>query len=191
MIIDRWPVIIFTNYRSGSTEFGHQLAAQNKVEYFPEPFGKKNINGYDVELLDKFLESYNCGNKFILKFMPDQLPGMPEYRALYKGDCFKIKLTRKSEFDQIVSFYVALKTGRWGQTEQIDQYSVEIDKTIIRHSIDIIRSNNNFLKFSSVKFDQELEYENLEFTPTKHNYKTTPPSNIDDIRLAVREQYKI
>jgi hypothetical protein len=187
--IDRWPAIIFTNYRSGSTEFGYQLANKYQVDYFPEPSGRKNLNGYDVDLLDSFLKSYNSG-KFILKFMPDQLKGMPEYQALYNSDCFKIKLTRKSEFNQIVSFYIAVKTGNWGQTNQIDQYSVDIDKTIIKHSIDIIVSNNNILKYSSVKFDQELEYENLDFEASKHNYKTTPPSNIDDIRIAVQEQYK-
>jgi hypothetical protein len=187
--IDRWPAIIFTNYRSGSTEFGYQLAKKYQVEYFSEPFGKKNLNGYDIDLLDSFLQSYN-GNKFILKFMPDQLKGMPEYQALYKSDCFKIKLTRKSEFDQIVSFYIAVKTGNWEQTAQVDQYSVDIDKSIIKQSIDIIVSNNNILKFTSAKFDQELEYENLTFERSEHNYKTTLPLNIDDIRLAVQEQYK-
>jgi hypothetical protein len=188
--IDRWPAIIFTNYRSGSTEFGYQLAKKYDVAYFSEPSGKKNLNGYDVDLLDSFLHSYNNGNKFILKFMPDQLKGMPEYQSLYKGDCFKIKLTRKSEFDQIVSFYIAVKTNSWSQTKEITDYTVDIDPITIKHSIDIIVSNNNILKFSSIKFDQELEYENLKFEPSKHNYKTTPPLNIDDIRSAIQQQYK-
>jgi hypothetical protein len=48
---------------------------------------------------------------------------------------------------------------------------------------DIIQHNNMLLKNLDIKFDLDLQYENLNFDnlPQQANYKTTPPINIDEI----------
>lgn len=187
--IDRWPALIYTNYRSGSTELGIQLAKNHGVKFYSEPYGRKNAEGYDVEKLADFIRSYYTEEKYIVKFMPDQLRGMKEYQQLFKGNCFKIRLQRSSELDQIVSFYIAMQTLNWRQVNPQDTYTVPIDDLVIKNSIGIVIGNNNMLKYSSVKFDLDLDYEEIKTLYPDSSTKTTQPENIEEIREAVNNHY--
>lgn len=196
--IFKWPVIILASPRTGSTALGFQIQEQYKslnVKYFSEPITVTGTNCFkfqDADEIKEFKETfYGKNSHYVVKFMPWQMMGVPEYQSLYKSDCFKIKLTRESELDQIISFYIGNMAGNSVQKEKtIPQYTIDINPNFIRRSISAIQDSNNFLKYSTQTFDIELTYESLNLADQTVAYKTTPPINIEEIQTAIKKIYE-
>lgn len=184
--ITRWPVVVYTNYRSGSSIFSKDLAHKHNVPLFVEPIRS------DARLKN-FLYQYHSGiDKFVLKIMPDQVKELKETEEILNSNCFRIKLTRRNIIDQITSYYIASITDKWGQTEEtIDSYNVKIDLNVLRKVIDVIKFNNQMLDESNLNFDHVVYYEDLNFSDiTNWFYKTTSPNNIDIIKKIVTRIYE-
>ena len=184
--ITRWPVLLYANYRTGSNVLGSELAIKYKAKWYPEPI--RNAERYK-----NFIEHYHSDDtRYIVKFMPDQTNQIVETAELFNSDCFKIKLTRKNEFDQIVSHYIASMRDQWVQSSpSVSNYSVDLDYTVLENVIQVIQSNNRLLDEEDNKFDVSLCYEDLNFTDNSTLlHKITPPDNIELLRKIIRRYYE-
>lgn len=183
--ISRWPVVIYANYRSGSNVLGKSLAAEYNAKWYPEPIR-------DTTRYTSFLNHYYSEDKkYIVKFMPDQKDQIKETKDIFNSDCFKIRLIRKDEFEQIVSYYIASCRDQWVQnTPTVGEYSLGIDYKILEFVIETIKNNNKKLYEDQTVFDHTLFYEDLDFeNNASHIFKTTPPKNIDSLRSIIKRIY--
>ncbi len=181
----KWPIVILTNYRTGSNTLGYALEEQYSAKYFEEP------SQDSTRLIDfkQFYYSRSADKKYIIKFMIDQLDDLDIYRELLGTDCHKIRLTRTNELEQCVSYYVATKRQLWKQEiPQLDQpYTIDEELRTMTWTTHAIIENNKALRQIDLKFDEELVYEELDLLTGPRFFKTTPPKNIEEIRTAVQQ----
>lgn len=183
--ITRWPVVIYANYRSGSNVLGKSLAAEHGAKWHPEPIK-------DITRCTSFLNQYHSNDRrYIVKFMPDQKDKIKETKDILNSDCFKIRLIRKDEFEQIVSYYIASCRDQWVQdTSTVEEYTMGIDYNMLDFVIDTIKKNNKKLHEDQTIFDYTLFYEDLSFEDNSSRiFKTTPPKNIDSLRSIIKRIY--
>jgi hypothetical protein len=176
--ITKWPIVIYSNYRTGSTALGFWLAQQNNCKYFNEPFYRK-------EVLEEFMKQYHSGDKkYIIKFMGDHVFEDSLYKDLLEMDAFKIRLYRENKVEQIASYYVSAVTKRWRTTieDTIEDYDLPLDIPMLKESIRRITYNDYLLDTSTVKFDLSCNYESLGFLDDIHLTLTKQPSNIKTIQ---------
>jgi hypothetical protein len=168
----RFPIILYANYRTGSSALCTKLANQFNLVEFTEPH-------YEPEILQALINMSH--NNYIVKFMPDQ--PVPIYKQLLNSDAYIIKLYREDKVEQITSFYIAMTTQRWHMdTDLLDEYSVPIDPAVIQQSINIIQSNDKLL--DKCNADIAMTYEQLGYI--EYGIKTQQPINYNDIKEAVR-----
>ena len=176
--ITKWPMVILTNYRTGSSAFGVSLRPRRGFNFFGEP-------AQDPVKLEKFINFYHSGNsEFILKIMIDQLDDCNLYRSILDSDCHKIRLMRKNEIEQSLSYYIARTRGVWQQyiKDSIHSpYTVPIDINNMNWAADIITTNNKKLRESTIEFDQEYVYENLSIPDSSNFCKIMPPANTNEL----------
>jgi len=196
--ITKWPAIIVANYRTGSTVYATHLANLNNVPCYLEPWhpARKrdenwgpHVNGIKQNFYDHY---HSNDNRYILKFMPDQINKLTPYDRLLNSNCFKIKLYREDEIDSIVSNYVGTMRKKWWTTsnEFPKKYTLEIDDNFILISISIITQNNFWLHSLDIEYDETITYESLGTISASKFIKTHMPDNIADIRNRVIEIYK-
>ena len=195
--INKWPVIIVANYRTGSTVYATHLGKQYNVPYYLEPWHPKrrrdNNWGPHVNGIKKnFHNHYHSNdNRYILKFMPDQINKLTPYGKLLKSNCYKIKLYRESDIDSVVSNYVGSMKKKWwtSSDESVQKYTLDIDDDMILIAISTITQNNFWLNELNVDYDEVITYESLGTITTTEYVKTYMPDNIADIRNRVIEIY--
>jgi hypothetical protein len=195
--ITRWPAIIVANYRSGSTVYTTHLAKQHNVPCYLEPWHRSELRGdnwgpHVNGMKQNFYEQFHIGdNKYILKFMPDQINKFTPYDMLLKSNCFKIKLYRENEIDNIVSNYVAAMRKKWWSlpTETFNNYILELDELQINKSIIVTTQNNFWLHSLNVEYDEIVTYESMGLIPPTDYIKTHMPDNLEDIRNRITEIY--
>jgi hypothetical protein len=195
--INRWPAIIVANYRTGSTVYATHLAKQHNVPYYLEPWNRPELRGdnwgpHVNGMKQNFYEQFHSrDNKYILKFMPDQINKFTPYAMLLKSNCFKIKLYRENEIDNIISNYVAAVRKKWWAhpTETFENYTLKIDDSQINKSIGVTTQNNFWLHSLNVEYDEILTYESLGIIPPEDYIKTHMPDNLEDIRNRITEIY--
>jgi hypothetical protein len=181
--ITRWPVLLYANYRTGSNLLGKNLAKLCNAAWHNEPVRS-------TQRLEEFLKSYYSQEKYIVKAMPDQIELIKETHDLLSSDCFKIRLLRKNEFEQVVSYYIALISDKWVQTDAVvSEYNIPLDYETLNKAISIIKTNNRLLENSTIKFDLTLYYEDLDFE-NDLLYKITPPTNIDILKKIIKRVYE-
>ena len=180
--ITKWPCVILTNYRTGSSALGYILRKKYDVEYFGEP----TLIEKDEK---KFLNIFNSTNKkFIVKIMFDQLNFLDSYHQLLNSDdCFKIQLLRTNELEQCISYYIAKSTQTWQQYSPTinNSYRVELNISLLAECVYIITENNRLLKNLDVEFDCKVTYEQLNLNENNKYFKITPPTNIEEISQAI------
>jgi hypothetical protein len=184
------PIIVVSSYRSGSTAYSCQLANQHNLDWFSEP------HKTDKHLI-KFEEIYNNStNKFVIKFMADQISEYYPYQALLNSNCYKIKLFRRNIVDQIVSAYIASVTNVWhhGDLNGNNRRGAEpirIDVDLIKHAVAQTLECVNKLNQLDYTFDEIVYYEDIRFIENSRNISKLPePSNINEIRELVLRYYK-
>jgi hypothetical protein len=185
-MIDKWPVVIISNYRTGSSELALQLADQHNAVALIEPVHR-------TEVLEKLEEMYSSGDmKFVVKYHIDQIDMLDIQKELLQIDSFKIKITRQDKLAQIVSYYIASVRNVWKQhVENIESYSVPVDISKIDQCIETILKNDAELTNSNIMFDCQFQYETLfgEISENKqHNFKTSQPINLRTIQLIVERR---
>ena len=196
--ITKWPAIIVANYRTGSTVYATHLANLHNVPCYLEPWHpirKRNddwgphVNGVKQNFYDHY---HSNNNKYVLKFMPDQINKLTPYSTLLNSACFKIKLYREDDIDSILSNYIGTMRGKWWTTynEFPKKYTLEIDDNFILISISVITQNNFWLHNLDIEYDETITYESLGIIPETEFVKTYMPDNIADIRNRIIEIYK-
>jgi hypothetical protein len=186
--ITRWPVIVVANYRSSSSPFLNAIREEHNLGEmaFIEPTSGSNK-------LQPFLDCYYSDNKqYAIKIIVDQIDDIIEYRQLLLSDCFKVRLIREDEVNQIVSYYIAKKRDIWFQRpwEIVNDYTIELDDNFIKECIEIICKNNRVLETLPVLFDVTCTYQSLGYlAQAKANVPTTMPINLSDIKNRVEYLY--
>ena len=173
-----YPIIILSNYRTGSSAFGISLKPEKKFKFFGEPAQKP-------AWLDEFINFYHTGSKeFILKIMIDQLDDCHLYREILNGSGHKIRLLRENELDQCISYYIATKRDIWQYKRDTihHPYTVPIDLFVMEYTSKIIIRNNKQLRDFPMQFDRECVYETLNIPESSNMCKIVPPENIDELR---------
>lgn len=156
--IKKFPIIIISTPRSGSTALGEHLVNTYNLEWISEPDSKNNTN----ILLDL------NHNEFVLKFHAYRITHYPRkiIEKIELNDCFLIRIRRRNIVDQIASVYIATKRNIYYYTNEIEYNDVtEIDIKHINRSINSVMYFNKcaLLKF---KYDMDLFYEDIEDTLT-------------------------
>ena len=182
--IHKLPIVIVATARSGSTSLGLALARHYKVQWLNEPY---HFPDTAHQLSDHHVNKI----PYVTKFLIHQLPALEIHQTILNSDCFKIKLLRNNLVDQIVSLYIGEQTNNWSQQElSIPDYTVALDSQSMFRTVFNVCYNNKKLENLKINFDLELSYENLNFKETseKIKFKTSPPTNINDIIELATEQ---
>jgi LPS sulfotransferase NodH len=175
--INRLPIIIVANYRTGSSALGRHLAERHAVDWIAEPY-------HFPERRTRLQQHCANNTPYVAKIIVDQLLELDVHQTALHSQCFKIRLIRDNLVEQVVSYYIASQKNQWRQAVPIiPSYEVPVDVATMELVANKIISNNVLLRNLPIKFDLDLSYEALNFDelPQKANYKTTQPTNRDTI----------
>jgi hypothetical protein len=205
--IKKFPIIIISSPRTGSTPLAYELKNRYNITLFNEPFNRtaKNVNQNtlldDQHKLVSFIK--NNDNNFILKLHIHDLHRYPNdiLKIINDHQCTLIRIRRRDIVSQVVSLYIETERDIWGyykdyvNTETMDEFTnseipIKIDLIMcIKKVIDI---NNELNKLTYI-FDHDVWYEDLIFKD--QTFITTPkPNNYNLIKETVKpyiEQGKI
>jgi hypothetical protein len=174
--INKFPVMIAGNYRSGTTYLCQAISIKYNLKSFPEPtIPMLRFNDIKpVEELKKFVSSKN--EKFVLKILADQMDNILEYKQIWENS-YKIIVYRENKIDQILSYYIARVSNVWNTTLWLDRqnspeeaYKNFSDK-IIRSQADYVY--NQIYKVNELLLDLKkdadiiVSYEDIDFEYTK------------------------
>jgi hypothetical protein len=185
--INKWPIVIITYPRTGSTALAEYLAKKYQVPAFLEPwypYDKRNaewgeeVFGVKKNFYDFYRNKYN--RKYVLKIFANQINHFTPYEQILSTNCFKIKLTRENFIDNCVSRYIAENHKKWWQfkNEIVEPYTVKIDTDIMINSIAQTSFSNYLTNNLNINWDLELTYESLNFEQQDEYAKTFPPLNL-------------
>jgi len=196
IVIPKWPVVIFTSPRTGSTAFAHYLKKQNPTkQYFNEPV-------LDQTQMTEFTNVFNSTDDYIIKVMGEtivkpnwEVPQHPEYmiKKMLSAGTYKIKLYRRDVIEQVASCYVASIRNYWEYNEDnVLNFNVndniEIDLAKVRRAIRIIKHNNEVI--DNIEADTTLYYEDI--SDFDDQFKLTPkPYNYAELISIVKHFYPI
>lgn len=175
--INKFPVMIIGNYRSGTTYLCQAISMKYELKSFPEPtIPMLNFNDMRaVNNLRKHIESKN--DKFVLKILADQIDNIPEYREILDCDSYKILVYRKDKIEQILSYYIARVSNVWNTTLWLERQNNPEDAykdfpdEIVRSQADFVYNQiykvNELLLDLKNDADEIVSYEDIDFGYTK------------------------
>jgi len=194
--IPKWPAVMFTSYRTGSTALCQRLVKDNcGTVFYNEPAYHGGIE------MDEFTKNFDTTN-YLVKVMGDTIiepswsvPQHPKYMIdkMMSDSFYKIKLCRKNEIKQIASYYLARSRRQWGyygiEADNPEYLKpIEINLVLLKRAIVIIKYNNKVI--SKLITDITLYYEDIsEFEKTS---RVTPkPSNYNELINVITHFYKL
>lgn len=185
--MNKKSILLLANFRTGSSDYSYKLATDNDMHWLPEP----HLESPRLELLDKLI---NTEELFVVKLMPEHIDLNNHYRTIVTSDCYKIKLTRESKIDQIVSHYIGLMTLVWNSADPFargEKYSVGISEDAVTTAIETIMRNDKLLDTLGIQFDEEITYEELLNSGQlgSRHVKIIPPTNILILRRVIEKEY--
>jgi hypothetical protein len=171
--IPHWPAIVLANYRTGSSPLTLKLAEVNQAQPFVEP-------SITEERTDNFINYKLQSDRYVVKFMPDQIDQFPLYKDLLDTSSYRIKISRKDKVQQIASHYIATVRNKWWTTEQEQDisYFVPISHELLDNSIKHILTVDTMLD-SYKDFDVELYYEDLNYLENIDRKPASKPQNLN------------
>lgn len=165
-------IVVFANYRTGSTALCNWLSkttgfANHDEAFHPNFLARKNIDP---------------NKKFIVKIMPDHVVPA-EFENLIKNS-FVIGLQRKNLAEQIASFYICDQTHRWHQNkyQKVLDYEVPIDDLQIEDQVRYILKMQ--LRYDKLPYDKNTEifYEDITELLQQSSYAVYhKPKNYQDL----------
>lgn len=185
----RFPIVIISTPRSGSTALARHLQSKfNNIETFIEP-------EQTYKSLTEFIEYNNQNKKYIVKthyihlhLYPDELQ---EY-LLNSDEPYRICIERQDTVKQVLSMYVEKQRQRWtyhrGDTFEKDIINIDDDK--ILETIYYYEQQSDWLRESTIKFDEKIMYEDCEFDNI-NLIKTPRPKNYDEVYNAIKNVYSM
>jgi hypothetical protein len=189
--IEKYPVLIISSPRTGSSSLAKTLSVNKKnIPYFCEPLVCDAKDARHVRYVQwRKTENQN----FILKVHAYQ------WRNFIKADTnieldkfYRIGLRRKNIIDQMASLYVSFHRDIWTYKPDVnyDEFynkEIEITEEKILQCIRVILENNkDFEMFESdfnTKFDINLYYEDL--LNLEVFIKTPLPKNYNDLKKEI------
>jgi LPS sulfotransferase NodH len=194
----KFPIVIISSPRSGSTPLAFELKNKHNVELFNEPFSqhssKSEPNDEEKTRLISLLK--NNDSRFILKIHLDDLKFYPEeiIKLIETHNCHLIRIRRRDIVKQCVSLYIELQRNIWGyykdfinqkEIDSLTDTSLPINQSMIKHCVKRITKVNGELNSLSYVFDQDVWYEDLVFDET---FIITPkPNNYDIIKEKIEK----
>lgn len=180
IIIPHWPAIVLANYRTGSSPLTLKLAEVNQVRSFVEP-------SITEERTNDFINYKLQSDRYVVKFMPDQIEKFPLYKELLNTANYRIKISRKDKVQQIASHYIATVRNKWWTTEQEQDisYFVPISHELLDKSIEQILTVDTMLD-SYKEFDVELYYEDLTHLENIDRKPASKPQNLNFILNTIK-----
>lgn len=182
-IFMNFPILLLSNYRTGSSSLVRILGEKYGLEVYSEP----HLEPRNLYKLESRIQQGSTN--MIIKFMPDYIDIVPAYKTIYNSNCYKIKLTRRDKVAQVVSYYVASTTGMWNNYKNIDMdpYTVGVENDLIDNAINTIFNVENLL--SQADCDEEMVYEDMDFSDSPI-MKITSPDNYKMLYSHVESRIK-
>lgn len=169
--IEKFPIIILSSPRTGSTSLGDFLSKKYNIVYYCEP------NGNFLPIKEEYILKFHARD---LKKYPSQI-----ISKIFKNDCFLIRIRRRNLVSQIASNYVSLKRGRWNYKSDtvLEPESMEIDNDLVDISIKTVKIYNQHLETLIVNYDMDLYYEDIILDIQATDYVITPkPLFYDELK---------
>lgn len=202
MLFNRYPIVVFSTPRVGSTAISQFIRSQcpKQLEYFFEP-------DYMESTLVEFTNYFTKNKEFILKLhyytlekynteIRDYICNSPEV--------FKIRLKRKNFVSQVASLYtahtrnlsLARENKKWHYIKGVDSEETTTDEFIdikdqrIKDVIKFLTKANKDLNETPIKFDLDLYYEDIlkELSGTTV-FVTPKPKNYDELVHRINSLY--
>jgi len=163
-------IVVYANYRTGSTAFCDFLSKETGLVNYDEIF-HSNI---------PFKKQYLTQSPSIFKIMPDHMV-TAEFTDLVSNG-FKIGIKRRSLVNQIASYYICHMTKIWHYKQDDifnnDLYDIEIIDNELVNVIRYILELNDTYNTSSIQKDIEFYYEDILDIFSKSKYfRYKKPSN--------------
>ena len=196
----RYPIIILSTVRTGSTAFFYDLQFDASIKIFNEPILR---NGSNFELLKreetvKFFEAIFTDDNYALKLHVQDLryyPGKLK-SILAEHQCHLIRIRRRNLAEQIASYYIETIRNKWGYPKESEKEYVDLNKNIIsinrtklKCAIASILAFNAHLNSIPYKIDEDHWYEDIVFRE-KTFIKTPKPSNYDELLFMIDQLLK-
>ena len=195
MRFTKWPIIILSSPRTGSTALAHDIVLQSQrvvtdVLYFNEPatHDPRNNTSKTYSDMSKLTFALNHDSKFILKAHSfDALSRYPQQLLDIVDKSYVIRLRRKDIIAQIVSQYICMKRKIWSYNTNtvVVNDSDKIDMDEIYRSVEFITKYYQVADRYPNRVDEDLYYEDLHVT---HNIclPTPKPTNYNLIYETVK-----
>jgi hypothetical protein len=186
--ITKFPVIILSAPRTGSTALLYELNDLLNVIVISEPLNSNELSFKDIENFTKIMQD---DNRYIVKIhLHDLLSSTDGNKKIIQNiilnhiknnDCTLIRLRRKDVIDQITSFYIALVRNIWSAPATIDlsinmSSSVAIIPSQMAFAAHVILSCNESLNDFSDPIDMDVWYEDADL-PTNILVPIPKPEN--------------
>lgn len=185
--INKFPIIILSSPRTGSTLVARSLAKQYPdLKLFLEPDETKTI--------DSFTEYTNTTSNYILKTHAKQLNKYPATftKKIFANEAFLIRVRRKNVIDQMVSNYIELCRNVWvydsGSVDNYTNQHMDIDIDTVKIAIRAIENYNKSVDSLRINYDLDLYYEDLIKETETDSIITPKPTNHIEIYQAIEKQ---
>lgn len=185
--INKFPIIIVSSPRTGSTILAEYLAKRYNLKLFSEPDANKSIT-------DEFYSYIQNKNKnFVLKFHARNFNFFQDLDIF--ANSYLISIQRKNLVEQIASHYTALSRQIWiyNKENKIINSSIPINFFEVMNNSEVIMSANKALAELSLNFDAKLFYENLDLSEysQKSDFVPTPkPDNYEYLLAKIKKYLK-
>ncbi len=156
--IDNRPIVIFANYRTGSTALCEAISYTLGYKNFAEAFHTVPETG-NIQGIAEY--SANHSN-YVFKVMPNQYTKHSEQIDKMSHKCYRIGLRREDTVAQAASLYIARATEQWHQTvnNPASTQSIEVDSLMMKICCyETLMMNHNLSTIENI--DLELTTEQL------------------------------
>ena len=188
--VTKFPIVILSNYRTGSSALAIKISKKYSLKCFSEPCHNDNITELDFHKME-FMRFYtqHFNNNFLIKFMPSQINCWNPYEEILSRNKFLIKLRRHNKIEQIASLYIANKRKKFFKlkTEKIEKYFLEINTFDLTQCCITVIRNDFFLEKLPYKEDMNLVYEDLGFISDTDHVLSDQPENMEEIKEEIRK----
>jgi LPS sulfotransferase NodH len=199
--IDKFPIIILSSPRTGSTFLAEILSKKfPELELFSEPDSYTKKLG-DRDSMANFTSYSNISNQYILKCHLKYFIKYPTniIKKIIKNDAFLIQIKRRNVLDQMVSMYIELIRGIWyydvNKANKHKENIIPIESNIITKAVQQINEFNSPFKGLNINYDLEIYYEDLinnfnEVYKTNSNITPKPTNHTEIYQLIQKELEK-
>lgn len=182
--ITKFPILIISTPRSGSTVLAATIGEKYGLRVFLEP----HISSYD-----EFVEYAKDNKDYVVKIHSRDIGKYSKsiLQELFSDSSFKINIERRDRDRQIASAIIAHTRDVWAYTKNSH---IEINNRI-HFTENFIDLNINYFKKCykatddlHLNFDLVINYEDLGHITQSNYIKTPQPHNYEELLFAIRKK---